>query len=112
MESVATYPSRRIFQAMFALEGGGARLDFGALHARLEEEDQNLLAQAALGDDVDVAEEDFTAALASLRRSEGEYQRADLKRRIKEFERAGNWNEALRLTAELQSIDRGSRARA
>src|SRR5204862_6356180 len=44
MESVATYPSRRIFQAMFALEGGGARLDFGALHARLEQEDQNLLA--------------------------------------------------------------------
>ncbi len=112
METVGTFPSRRIFHAMFALEAGGARLDFEALHARLEEEDQHLLAMAALGDDVEVSAEDFDAAMASVRRSEGEHRRADLKRRIKEFERAGNWNEALRLTAELQSLDRETRARA
>ena len=44
--------------------------------------------------------------MASVRRSEGEHRRAELKRRIKECERAGNWNEALRLASELQSLDR------
>jgi DNA primase len=111
-ESVATFPSRRIFQAMFALEAGGGRLEFEALHARLDDEDQHLLAHAALGDDVEVAEDEFAAALASVRRSEGEYRRGELKRRIKESERAGNWNEALRLAAELQSLDRNARGLA
>jgi DNA primase len=107
MESVSTFPSRRIFQAIFALEGGGARLTFEALHSRLEEEDQHLLAHAALGDDVEVSEEDFAAAMASVRRSERLYRRMELKRRIKELERAKDWNEALRLTAELQALERG-----
>jgi DNA primase len=112
MESLSTFPSRKIFQAMFAIEAGGGRLDFEALHGRLEGEDQKLLAHAALGDDVDVSEEDFAAAMASFRRSESDYRRAELKRRIKESERAGNWNEALRLASELQAYERGTRARA
>jgi DNA primase len=112
MECLATVPSRRIFQAIFALEAGGSRLAFEALHARLEGEDQLLLAHAALGDDVDVSEEDFAAAMASFRKSEDEYRRAELKRRIKESERAGNMTEALRLYTELQSLERGTRARA
>jgi DNA primase len=112
MECVATIPSRRIFQAMFALEAGGSRLAFEALHSRLEEEDQGLLAHVALGDDVDVSEEDLAAAMASFRRSEDEYRRGELKRRIKESERAGNMTEALRLYAELQSLERGTKARA
>jgi DNA primase len=112
MESIATFPSRRIFQAMFALEAGGGRLQFEALHARLDEEDQHLLAHVALGDDVEVSDEEFAAAMASVRRSEGGHRRAELKRRIKELERAGNWNEALRLASELQSLDRDARGRA
>jgi DNA primase len=112
MEVVSTFPSRRVLQAIFALEAGGATLDFEALHARLEEEDQHLLALAALGDDIDVSDEDFAAAMQSVRRSEGEHRRTELKRRIKESERAGNWDEALRLAAELQSLDRSTRARA
>src|SRR4051794_34913692 len=107
MESVATFPSRRIFQAIFAIDAGGARLDFEALHSRLEEGDQQLLAHAALGDDVDVSEEDFVAAMASVRRSEALYRRMELKRRIKESERAGDAREALRLYSELQSMERG-----
>jgi DNA primase len=112
MESLATFSARRIFQAIFALEAGGGRLDFEALHARLEEEDQKLLAHAALGDDVEVSDEEFAAAMGSFRRSEGEHRRGELKRRIKEAERSGNWNEALRLAAELQAMERDARARA
>ena len=66
---IATFPSRRIFQAIFALDAGGGRLDFEAVHARLEEEDQHLLAQAVLNDDVrGVARRKSTAAMASMRR--------------------------------------------
>jgi DNA primase len=112
MASVATFPSRRIFQAMFALDAAGGRLDFEALHARLEAEDQQLLAHAALGDDVEVSDQEFGAAMASLRRSEDEHRRGEMKRRIKELERTGNWNEAMRLIAELQTLERDARARA
>jgi DNA primase len=106
MESVATFPSRRIFQAIFSIEAGGGRLDFDGVHSRLEPDEQHMLAHAALGDDVEVSEEDFAAAMASVRRSEALYRRMEIKRRIKESERAKDWNEALRLTAELQAMER------
>jgi DNA primase len=111
MESIATFPSRRIFQAIFALEASGSPLNFEAVHARLEGEDQNLLAHAALIEDTDVNEEEVGAALASVRRSEGEFRRSELKRQVKEFERAGKWEDALRLMAQLQAVERESRGR-
>ena len=89
MEIVSTFPSRRVFQAIFALEAGGATLDYEALHARLEEEDQHLLAMAALGDDVDVSEEQFDAAMASVRRSEGEHRRGEFLREAIAWHGAG-----------------------
>jgi hypothetical protein len=61
---------------------------------------------------VEVSEDEFAAAMASLRRSEDEHRRGEMKRRIKELERAGNWSEALRMTAELQALERDARARA
>jgi DNA primase len=112
MRSVATFPSRRILQALFALDAAGAPLDFESVHARLEAEDQTLLAHAALIEDTEVTEEEIAAAMGSVRRSEGEYRRAELKRQVKEFERAGKWNEALRLMTELQSMERETRGRA
>ncbi len=38
----------RIFQAMFALHDGGGRISFDDLYARLEADDQHLLAEAVL----------------------------------------------------------------
>ena len=112
MESVATFPSRRILQAIFALDAAGAALSFEAVHARLEGEDQNLLAHAALIEDTDVNVEEIAAALDSMRRSESEHRRGELKRQAKEFERAGKWDDALRLMADLQRMERESRGRA
>lgn len=112
MQSVATFPSHRIFEAIFALDAAGGPLSFEAVHARLEGEEQNLLAHAALIEDTDVTEEEIAAALASVRRSEGEYRRTELKRRVKELERSGKWDDALRLMTELQSMDRETRGRA
>src|SRR5439155_644003 len=85
-ETIATFSTRRIFQAMFALEDSGGRLSFEEVHARLEEADQNLLAQAVLNEDAEVTREEVLAAVHSLNRSEEQHRRTQLKARIKEQE--------------------------
>ena len=97
------------FMAMFALDANGGRFNFEELHARLEEGDQNLLAHAVLNDDQEVSREEVMAAVDSIRRTEDQHRRALLKGRIKEAERAGSWQEALRLAAELQGLEQSSR---
>jgi hypothetical protein len=111
METIAALPTRQIFQAIFALAENGGRLGFDAVHARLQENDQELLAQAVLAEDTEFSEEEVEAALASLRRSENERQRSELKRRIKELERSGAWPEALRAAEELHRLERNARER-
>ena len=110
IEALGKLSSRRIFQAIFALAEAGGRLSFEEVHARLEEPDQNLLAEAVLGEDAQASREEVLAAIGSLRRSQEQDRRAQLKARIKESERAGNWEEALRLTGELQGLERAARA--
>jgi DNA primase len=111
IEEIQRLPSARIFQSVFALDESGGRLSFEDLHARLEEADQNLLAEAVLNDDVQASREEVMAAVESIRRTEEQDQRARLKTRIKELERAGNWQEALLLTGELQGLDQRSARR-
>jgi DNA primase len=111
LETVDTLPSRRIFRAIFALDDSGSRLGFDEVHARLEEADQMLLAQAVLTDDGEISRDEVVAAIASMRRTEDQYRRVQLKARITESERAGNWEEALRLTMELQGLERAAGGR-
>jgi DNA primase len=112
METIASLPTRHIFQAIFALHEAGGKVAFDAVHGRLEEADQELLAQAVLAQDSEFSQEEVAAAVASMRRSESERKRGDMKRRIKEFERAGNWQEAIRLAEELHRLERDARERA
>jgi DNA primase len=105
LETVETLPSRRIFRAIFALNDSGGRVGFDEVHARLEEPDQNLLAQAVLGDDGELSQDQVLAAIASMRRTEDQFRRVQLKARITESERAGRLEEAMRLTMELQGLD-------
>ncbi len=106
IETIATFPSRRIFQAIFAVDDAGGRFGFDEIHARLEPADQNLLAQAVLSEDVEYAREDVLAAVGSMRRSDGQHRRSLLKSRVKELERAGNWQEAMRVMEELRAMER------
>ena len=113
LETVEMLPSRRIFQAIFALDDAGGRIGFEEVNARLEEADQNLLAQAVLNEDGEISQEEVAASVQSLRRSEQQQLRLRLKARISESERAGKFDEAVRLTMELQGIEkavRGGRA--
>jgi DNA primase len=111
METVDSLPSRRIFQAIFALDDAGGRVAFDDVHARLEAEDQDLLAQAVLSDDSEISREEVMAALGSMRRSEDQNRRVQLKARIVELERGGKYEEALRVTMELQGLERSSAGR-
>lgn len=112
METIATLPTRHIFQAIFAIYEGGGKVAFDAVHGRLEEADQELLALAVLAEDSEFSQEEVTAALASMRRSESERKRGDMKRRIKELERAGDWQEAIRMAEELHRHERNERERS
>ena len=103
--------SRRIFHVVFALDAAGTPLTFDEVNARLEETDRNLLAEAVLREDVEVSREEALAAVESIRRSQAQNQRVELKARIKESERGGRWEEALHLMEELQQLERTSRER-
>jgi hypothetical protein len=111
IETIGSSSSRRIFQAIFALHEAGGRLSFEEVHARLEESDQSLLAQAVLNEDALSSHEEVLAAIRSMRLTGERQRRSQLKARIHESERAGNWEEALRLTGELQVLERAARGR-
>ena len=104
--TIDTLPSRRIFQAIFALDEAGSRLGFEEVNARLEEADQNLLAQAVLNEDGEVSREEVLACVESMLRSNEQYVKLQLKTRISEAERAGRFDEAIRLMGELEALEK------
>jgi DNA primase len=111
LETIESLPSRRIFHAIFALDDAGSKIGFEEVNSRLEEADQNLLAQAVLNEDGEISREEVIASVESLRRSEQQYLRLQLKAKISESERSGNFDEAVRLTMELQGIEKAERGR-
>lgn len=103
------FATRRIFRALFALNAAGGPVTFEELHARLEENDQEILASAVLRDETDEASASLlqgAECLRSLERSTLKAQLSALKTRVKEAERAGNLGEALRLAEELHNLER------
>jgi len=99
----------RIFQALIAMEESGAPFRVADVQARLSEPDQDLFATllfADKGDDEQSTGQDAEACLQELERSGVEARRAALKARIKEAERAGMLEEALRCMEELGRLER------
>ncbi len=105
-EAVQGFASRAIFQAMFAIHEGGGRIHFEAVNARLEERDQALLAGAVLNCDLEMPREAVAETMTRLRISEEQLRRAQWKARVKELERAGKWEEALRAMEELRAMEK------
>ena len=106
--------AKRIFQAIRAVDAGGAPVTFEAVNARLEEGDQSLLAEILLGEDGE-SQSDLAygkRCLDSLLRSEEQLRRAELKAQVKQAERAGDVREALRLAGELAQLERRASVRA
>jgi DNA primase len=99
--------SSRIFQTMFQLEEAGEDWDYAALQTRLEEKDSHLLASLVFADSIseqDVSIEQAEACVRTLENSEREARVSALRLQAKEAERAGNIEEALRLSEELNRI--------
>jgi DNA primase len=107
IDGLERLPSRRIFQAVLAQsESEGNGLNFSQVHARLEDADRELLAEAVIREDAAATPEEIQAAMVSLRRAQTDDQRRQMKLRIKELEREGKWEDALRMTSELQNLER------
>jgi DNA primase len=108
LPALEQFATRRIFKALFVLHSGG-RVTFEELHARLDENDRELLASAVLQDETDGSAVTLSLGeecLRSLQRSGLKTQVAALKARVKESERSGNLQEALRLAEELHRLER------
>jgi DNA primase len=100
--------TRRIFQAILAAHKSGVPVTFDGVSARLDPADRNLLAGIALTEDAEAHEMSLAygeSCLEAVLPSEAADQRARLKARIREAERAGNLEEALRLNSELRSAE-------
>jgi DNA primase len=109
MPAITQFSTRRIFEAMFALDDAGNAIAFSELDARLEDNDRALLASAVLADETNedvFSLEQGEACLRSLESSQHETQRATLKARVKAAERDGNFGEAVRLAEELARLER------
>ncbi len=109
MPEIGSFTTRRILEALFTLHDNQPEFRFAELEARLGEADRALLSSVAFADEI--GEENYTLeqAVACLRRLEaesGESQRALLRRRVEEAERAGDLTEALRLNEELNRLGR------
>jgi len=93
----------RIYQAVLAIQASGSRITFDAVNARLEEADQALLARIVFSAGTDGHEADLDyghQCLESLRRLEERLRSSELEARVKQAERAGDLNEALRAADE------------
>jgi DNA primase len=103
------FATRRIFEALIAAEESGAPLRVADVQARLGEADQRLFASLLFADkegEEEATEERAEACMRALEESGREARRAALKARIREAERAGMLEEALRITEELGRLDR------
>jgi DNA primase len=116
VETLNRVATRRIYQAVLAVHAGGAPLTFAAVSARLEDADQNLLAEAVFSAEAEGHElsveygKQCLESLRDLDHSEQQRRRAELKGQVKQAERAGNLREALRLNEELKSLERSGAA--
>jgi len=109
LQAIESLGSRGIFHAVFALDESGSNFGYDELNARLDPADQELLAHALLNEDFEITQEEVAASLESMRRTEDQFRRVQLKARIGEFERSGKLEDAMRLTIELQQLERASR---
>jgi DNA primase len=92
--------ARRIYEALFALHESGGAMQYASLYERLEEPDRAALSATLLGGDQNESSLTMEAALSclvSLRAKERDGKASEIKARIRDAERAGNFQEALAL---------------
>ena len=106
---VGRFKMARVFEVLLKqIESGGA-VTVNAVEARLGEADKEMLHRVLFDEELvggGVTAEQAVACVRKLESTERQAQRDELRHRIKAAEKAGDLEEALRLTAELQSLGR------
>lgn len=109
MPGVESFANVEVFHALFALYDRNPRFRFADLEARLEDSARAALTAAALTDELNEGDYTLAQAQACLERLEGERReasKAELRRRVKEAERAGDFNQVRRYTEELIALEK------
>ncbi len=107
-ELTENFASHAIFDALRLLTDGGQDVSFAVLDARLGDTAKTLLHEIVAADEIGDDEACLAQAEACLRRLNEDFRRkrnTELKARVKNAERSGNFEEALRLMAELHSLE-------
>ena len=107
MPQVEQFQTRKIFLVLFSLHDSQGDFRFSEVEARLEDKEKALLTSVVFADDVEGGGSPLEQALACVHKLEGEAlesRRADLKAQVRQAERSGNLEEALRLTEELERM--------
>ena len=102
------FASHAIFDALRLLTDGGQDVSFAVLDARLGDTAKTLLHEIVAADEIGDDEACLAQAEACLRRLNEDFRKkrnTELKVRVKNAERSGNVEEALRLMAELHSLE-------
>ncbi len=101
-------PASRIYSALFGLVDSGAPLSVAGLHERLEEADRKLLAASLFSQNANEQGATLPAAQACLegwKRRDAAQRVSDVKARIRDAEREGDWDTALALMKTLSRSD-------
>lgn len=109
MEGVKRFRSARVFETILRLAESGAEVTLSAVEARLDESGRALLLGVLFDDELlreGVSMEQASACLRRMSAGEHRLGREHLRHLIREAERAGQMEEALRLMSELQELER------
>lgn len=110
LPAVDGFVTKRVFQAIFAMENDSLPFRFADLEGRLAEADRDLLSAVIFADEVleeEKASEQAEACLRSLLKEDPKAEIAALRSRIRAAEREGKVEEAIRLAEELDRKVRG-----
>lgn len=109
MPALERFRTRAAFAAAFAVEEEGAPFTVAALEARLGEEDRALVHDLLLSDmpvDEAISTDQVIATIKAIEADGRKAESGALRERIREAEKSGNFEEALRLNGELSDLGR------
>jgi DNA primase len=108
LPAVDRFVARNVFKALFAMYSDGTPFRFADLEGRLSEADRDLLSSIVFADEIleeEKAAEQAQACLRSLKSQDPLAELAALRVQVKAAERAGDMQEAMRLTALVTQMD-------
>src|SRR5580698_58148 len=108
LAAIDRFVARNLFKALFAMHSDGAPFRFADLEGRLSEADRDLLSSVVFADEIleeEKAAEQARACLRSLKSQDPLAELAALRAQVKAAERAGDMQEAMRLTALVTQMD-------